>query len=71
MVSKNTFYSKLKHTKDVGKECEGFIRGGKLVPDKLVERVLFKKLSSFKSGWLMDGRWDGGMIKGSWMDERV
>lgn len=40
---------------DVGKECEGFIRGGKLVPDKLVERVLFKKLSSFKSGWLMDG----------------
>jgi adenylate kinase len=40
---------------ELGKEIKSFVEGGKLVPDELVSRVVFDKIGSLKSGFLLDG----------------
>src|SRR4051812_25965727 len=40
---------------ELGREIKGFVESGKLVPDELVSRVVFEKVGSLKSGFLLDG----------------
>jgi adenylate kinase len=39
----------------LGIEIKGFVESGKLVPDELVSEVVFEKIGSLKSGFLLDG----------------
>lgn len=40
---------------ELGREIKAYVDGGKLVPDELVSKVVFEKISSLKGGFLLDG----------------
>jgi adenylate kinase len=40
---------------ELGLEIQAYVDGGKLVPDELVSKVVFEKIASLKTGFLLDG----------------
>lgn len=51
----DAFRDAISSNSELGKEIKAFVEGGKLVPDELVSKVVFEKIGSLKSGFLLDG----------------
>ena len=51
----DAFREAIANKTELGKEIQGYVDSGKLVPDELVSRVVFEKIGSLKKGFLLDG----------------
>ncbi len=51
----DVFRDAISSSSPLGMEIKSFVENGKLVPDELVSEVVFEKIGSLKSGFLLDG----------------
>ncbi|ESN96886.1 hypothetical protein HELRODRAFT_114439 [Helobdella robusta] len=56
LSSGDALRNEIESKNDVGRLCEKYMKKGLLVPDEILDRIIFDKLKSFKdAGWLLDG----------------
>jgi adenylate kinase len=55
LATGDIFRDAIASSTELGKEVRAFVDNGKLVPDELVSEVVFEKIGSLNSGFLLDG----------------